>query len=330
MYITFGHPRPRHAIRFLIITTTCVWYVEYIPHAWEKLLIERELFLFRIWLQETSSFYYYISKEISSFSPSQERLINRLSVEGWVARWIDGYEDQASCMTQTAACISFVIQLLCNAFVSTSKFQMFPRAARQLSLLGRFSGLFSSPRPSEWISFFGITRLWMMQLASYERWYFKDPSAPARLGVGMPFFIHVNFIHKPFQREYKASSFVTLWNFERVIKAEDMRLTPSKRLFALFLFSNLRQLCNASGQKCYSPDGNIMALGRPCLPKLDVSPCCGLGWECLANGICHDVKFPPGLGLARGGCTESPWKSGYCPNFCKGKGSEYFLLLYCF
>lgn len=106
-----------------------------------------------------------------------------------------------------------------------------------------------------------------------------------------------------------------------------MRLIPD-RLFGLFVFSNLRQLCNASGQKCYSPDGNIMALGRPCLPKLDVSPCCGLGWECLANGICHDVEFPPGLGLARGGCTESPWKSGYCPNFCKGKGSEYFPLLY--
>ena len=108
-----------------------------------------------------------------------------------------------------------------------------------------------------------------------------------------------------------------------------MRLIPN-RLFVLFVLSKLRQLCNASGQKCYSPDGNIMALGRPCLPKLDVSPCCGLGWECLANGICHDVKFPPVLGLARGGCTESPWKSGYCPNFCKGKGSEYFPLLYCF
>lgn len=99
-----------------------------------------------------------------------------------------------------------------------------------------------------------------------------------------------------------------------------MHLIPG--LVGLFIFSNVHQLCNASGQKCYSPDGNVMALGRPCLPKLDVSPCCGLGWECLENGICHDVKFPPGLGLARGGCTESPWKSGYCPNFCNGKGSE--------
>lgn len=51
------------------------------------------------------------------------------------------------------------------------------------------------------------------------------------------------------------------------------------KLFRLFIFSDLRQLCNASGQKCYSPDGNIIALSRPCLPKIDVSPCCRLGWD---------------------------------------------------
>lgn len=162
------------------------------------------------------------------------------------------------------------------------------------------------------------------------RWY-KAPQPQFTWELGCLLFFPLNFIDEAVKRRENKKLLRSLHceMLSEASKGDKMRLIPN-RLFVLFVLSKLRQLCNASGQKCYSPDGNIMALGRPCLPKLDVSPCCGLGWECLANGICHDVKFPPVLGLARGGCTESPWKSGYCPNFCKGKGSEYFPLLYCF
>ena len=74
---------------------------------------------------------------------------------------------------------------------------------------------------------------------------------------------------------------------------------------------------------CYSPLGDVREEDSPCFPEAPVSFCCSPYWTCTDNGLCSNQNLtrkdpePEDLkGYIRGTCTDSEWKSPYCPQVC--------------
>ncbi|KAK4452689.1 hypothetical protein QBC34DRAFT_28692 [Podospora aff. communis PSN243] len=86
----------------------------------------------------------------------------------------------------------------------------------------------------------------------------------------------------------------------------------------LFLLSFLLSLAVGASAACYAPNGNELSVA-PCqgsAPNSDLSGmCCGLGDECLVNGLCYQTASDT---IYRGGCTDPDWKN--CARVCWRRG----------
>lgn len=71
---------------------------------------------------------------------------------------------------------------------------------------------------------------------------------------------------------------------------------------------------------CYYPDGSAASQDTPCNDETAESACCGQGYACLSNGVCKatgdELQKPGASTYVRGSCTDSNWRSSYCPSFC--------------
>lgn len=68
----------------------------------------------------------------------------------------------------------------------------------------------------------------------------------------------------------------------------------------------------------------------PCNPNASNSICCGLGYECLANGVCAASAtsvYNGGIAFIRGLCTDIYWQSSLCPQFCLNAVDSMYTLL---
>jgi len=76
---------------------------------------------------------------------------------------------------------------------------------------------------------------------------------------------------------------------------------------------------HTTGQNgCFYPNGSPSP-DIPCDSTAPVSMCCGSRSSCLSSGLCLlDGTTPSsGIGYARGTCTDSTWKSPFCPQHCQ-------------
>src|ERR1700710_1323882 len=71
---------------------------------------------------------------------------------------------------------------------------------------------------------------------------------------------------------------------------------------------------------CYYPNGDVTPADVACSDSTDEAACCGQGYACLSNGICmrneETIDANSQNTYVRGSCTDSSWKSSFCPNFC--------------
>lgn len=89
------------------------------------------------------------------------------------------------------------------------------------------------------------------------------------------------------------------------------------------LLCALTLICHISPalSTCYNFDGSTTVGDIACQDSPNVeSTCCPPGYACLSNRICQKTEFAVGFEDAgyfvRGSCTDSKWKSPFCPNFC--------------
>lgn len=111
------------------------------------------------------------------------------------------------------------------------------------------------------------------------------------------------------------------------------KMIPEARLMPAFNFLilqiHLLFLCSpweATDADCFYPDGKLATGDLPCDSSQSQSFCCGPGWTCLDNKLCHstgEYTKPDQVGYARGSCTDSMWKSDQCPQFCTGSQGAY-------
>lgn len=71
-------------------------------------------------------------------------------------------------------------------------------------------------------------------------------------------------------------------------------------------------VCFVNAQpQCFWPDGTSSP-DYPCKPAASASACCGLGWNCLSNGLCYSAN----IALTRSSCTDKTWSTSECPTYC--------------
>lgn len=92
-------------------------------------------------------------------------------------------------------------------------------------------------------------------------------------------------------------------------------------------FSILQLVASISAQTCYYPDGSEATGNRPCNTSTTYSACCSTTDYCLTNGLCFDAGS--NNYMTRDSCTDSSWKSNYCPQFCQTSGTSGGESSYC-
>jgi hypothetical protein len=77
-------------------------------------------------------------------------------------------------------------------------------------------------------------------------------------------------------------------------------------------------ICVTAQNGCYYPNGSPSA-DIPCDSTAPVSMCCGSRSSCLSSGLCllDGTTAASGISYARGTCTDSTWKSPFCPQHCQ-------------
>lgn len=93
------------------------------------------------------------------------------------------------------------------------------------------------------------------------------------------------------------------------------------------LFLTLSTTSSAQ-RACFFPDGTRASGDIACNPDASSeSACCGVGYACLANGICQQTSAAPdngGVRFIRGSCTDISWQSSSCPQFCIDRDNSMY------
>ncbi|KAK3723621.1 hypothetical protein LTR37_001502 [Vermiconidia calcicola] len=88
-------------------------------------------------------------------------------------------------------------------------------------------------------------------------------------------------------------------------------MKPRSSISPLYILCALAIPAITAAQRCYYPDGETIAVDKPCDTSAAFSACCNEGAFCLENGLCYGDGV-----ISRGSCTDQSWSDAACASHC--------------